>query len=151
MSNPTEDRKELLSSVVNTVRAASALAAQDPEFYSNLDKTVHESLQSITSELIDLINTLFIAVDGHFTPIEDDKDSFVDEWNSIGNLLDNLFERSDRCLDALLRRRQSGSVSGSSTAEQLQYLNDQLPGNDDSGSLHRVEKPQLKFTKPVDN
>ena len=152
MSNSTEDRKELLSSVVNTVRAASALAAQDPEFYSNLDKTVHESLQGITSELVELINTLFIAVDGHFTPIENDRESFVDEWNSISNLLDNLFERSDRCLDALLRRRQGGGgVGGSSTAEQLQYLNDQFSGNDDSGALHRVEKPQLKFTKPVDN
>lgn len=142
--NP-EEQKALLESLVGTVRASSALAAQDIEFYKSLDKNVSDSVSQLTTDVIDMINSVLSSIDEHFEPLDSEKGSFNDSWKDVTNLIDNLFEKSDRSLDILTR----GLNSAKSTGSNIQYL-DEFGGNDTNGNV-RVEKPQLNFSTPVDN
>lgn len=47
----SENSDVLLSKVVNVIRAASSLAAQDVDFYRNLDRDFSKILQSKSSKL----------------------------------------------------------------------------------------------------
>mgnify|MGYP003365224013 FL=1 len=140
-----EDRKALFAGVVGVVRGSSALAAQDIEFYKSLDKSVADSASVLTDDIVSMINSVLGSIDEHCEPLEDDKESFTNSWNDISNVIDNLFEKSDRSLDILSKRINSaGDVSNN-----MQFL-DKFGGMDDSQKT-KTEKPQLKFATPVDN
>lgn len=140
-----EERKALFAGVVGVVRGSSALAAQDIEFYKSLDKSVADAATGLTDDIVSMINSVLASVDEHCEPLEDDKESFTNSWNDISNVLDNLFEKSDRSLDILSKRVNSAGDA----SNNMQFL-DKFGGMDDSQRT-KTEKPQLKFATPVDN
>ncbi|CAL9727706.1 exosome complex exonuclease Rrp6p [Monosporozyma unispora] len=143
------DFKELLTKVVGTVRASSALAAQDVEFYGSLDKDIARSVEGLSDELLDMINSIILSIDEHASPIEPGKDQLEGPgWKDYTNFIDNLFEKSDRSID-ILNNVRTNQQSGS----QFQYLDD-MTGAENAGgdrSDKRILKPQLNFKTPVDN
>ncbi|CAL9736526.1 exosome complex exonuclease Rrp6p [Monosporozyma servazzii] len=144
-----KDFKELLTKVVGTVRASSALAAQDVEFYSSLDKDVAHSVEGLSDELLDMINSIILSIDEHAAPIEPGKDQLEGPgWKDYTNFIDNLFEKSDRSIDIL-----NNSNTKQQTGSQFQYLDDMTGGENAGGdaSDKRILKPQLNFKTPVDN
>ena len=146
-----EERKTLFASVVGVVRGSAALAAKDIEFYKSLDKDVAESMSGVTSDIVSMINSVLSSIDEHCEPLENDKESFSNSWNDISNVIDNLFEKSDRSLDILNKRlhvEQNGGVNNVG-GPNMQYL-DQFGGNQEGGNT-KIEKPQLNFKTPVDN
>ncbi|CAH00223.1 exosome nuclease subunit RRP6 [Kluyveromyces lactis] len=140
----SEDKDTLLSSLVQTVRSSSALAAQDIDFYKSLDSNINASLEDTSTNILSLINDLLLSIDPNNDVIQQGKDSFVDSWKSISNIMDNLFEKSDHALDNI-RAGNGGNAGGPS----LKYLNDDDRSNNKPSK--RIEKPQLSFKTPVDN
>lgn len=138
-----EDNKNLLSKIVGTVRASSALAAQDIDFFVNLDKDISSSVKELSDEILEMINSLILSIDEHFEPLEEGKEQLESSWKDFTNLIDNLFEKSDRSIDIINNNKTAQSNSG------LQYLDDVSGG--DSFNSKRITKPQIKFTQPVDN
>ncbi|QEU60375.1 Rrp6 [Kluyveromyces lactis] len=140
----SDDKDTLLSSLVQTVRSSSALAAQDIDFYKSLDSNINASLEDTSTNILSLINDLLLSIDPNNDVIQQGKDSFVDSWKSISNIMDNLFEKSDHALDNI-RAGNTGNTGGPS----LKYLNDDDRSNNKPSK--RIEKPQLSFKNPVDN
>ncbi|SJM85833.1 related to Exosome complex exonuclease RRP6 [Zygosaccharomyces bailii] len=133
----------LLSKIVGTVRSASALSAQDVDFYRSLDKNVTKSLAETSAELAHMINSTLLCIDQHSTLLEEGKEKLENARNDFSNIMDNLFEKSDRSLD-ILRGKTSGRKEKS-----LTYLDD--AARSDSIPTKRILKPQATFKRPVDN
>ncbi|CAI4051418.1 hypothetical protein SUVC_15G1520 [Saccharomyces uvarum] len=140
----SENSDVLLSKVVNVIRAASSLAAQDVDFYRNLDRDFSKILQSKSSKLTEMVNGIVLSIDEHHDSLELKEEEISDLWKDFGNIMDNLLEKSDHSLDNLNRTSNSNN-----SAADLQYLGD-FSGKD-SQPTKRVEKPQLKFKTPIDN
>ncbi|CDO93452.1 unnamed protein product [Kluyveromyces dobzhanskii CBS 2104] len=140
----SEDEGKLLSSLIQTVRSSSALAAQDIDFYKSLDSNINAALEDTSSNILSLINEVLLSVDPNNDVIEEGKDSFFDSWKSISNILDNLFEKSDHALDNI-KTGQAGNNGGST----LKYLNDDDRSTNNPSK--RIVKPQLNLKTPVDN
>lgn len=138
-----EDNKNLLSKVVGTVRASSALAGQDIDFLINLDKDVSSSVRELSNEILELINSLVLSVDEHSEPLEAGKEQLESSWKDFTNIIDNLHEKSDRSIDIINNKNSVQTGTG------LKYLDD-FSSNDATNSK-RITKPQLKFTDPIDN
>ncbi|CCE64860.1 hypothetical protein TPHA_0J00370 [Tetrapisispora phaffii CBS 4417] len=135
---------ELLPLVVSSVRAASALAAQDVDFYRSLDKEIASSLTNTSQKVTDMINSIISSVDENSEGLVEGKENLDESWKDIGNLLDSLFELADHSIDALSKASQK-----SSNDPKMKYLNDSL--NFESDNVTRLSKPQLNFSVPVDN
>ncbi|BAO42352.1 exosome complex exonuclease RRP6 [Kluyveromyces marxianus DMKU3-1042] len=140
----SNEQDALLSSLMQTVRSSSALAAQDIDFYRSLDSDVNSSLQDTSSKMLSLINEVLLSIDPNNDTIEEGKDEFLDSWKSISNIMDNLFEKSDHALDNIKNK-----TSNSATDSGFKYLNDDDRSN--SNPSKRLAKPQLDFKIPVDN
>lgn len=140
----SSDNNSLLPKVVGTVRASTSLGARDVDFCRSLDRDVSTSIDSNATEIVDMINSILVSIDPHCDQLEVGKEKLEDSWKGFSNLMDNLFEKSDRSLDILNKRRSAGKER-----KVYQYL-DESTDNEATTSV-RIPKPQLKFKTPVDN
>lgn len=138
-----ESNGQLLPKVVGTVRAAASLAAQDVDFYRSLDKGIAKSLDKTSNELVSMINSTLLCIDQNSMLLEGGKEKLEDSRKDFSNLMDNLFEKSDRSLDTL--RGRAPDRKGAA----LMYLDD--AARSDMIPTKRIVKPQLKFKRPIDN
>ncbi|CAR27047.1 ZYRO0C07678p [Zygosaccharomyces rouxii] len=138
-----ESNEQLLPKVVGTVRAAAALAAQDVDFYRSLDKGVAKSLDKTSNELVSMINSTLLCIDQNSRLLEGGKEKLEDSRKDFSNLMDNLFEKSDRSLDIL--RGRAPDRKGAA----LMYLDD--AARSDMIPAKRILKPQVRFQRPIDN
>lgn len=138
-----EATDELLPKIVSTVRSASALAAQDVDFYRSLDKNVAKSLTKTSAELAAMINNTLLCIDQNSTLLKEGKEALDNACKDFSNIMDNLFEKSDRSLDILRGKGAEQKDRG------LMYLDD--GARIDSAPNKRISKPQLSFKRPVDN
>ncbi|SCU81808.1 LAMI_0B07756g1_1 [Lachancea mirantina] len=133
----------LLENVVKTVRASSALAAQDITFYRRIDTSVATSIDSTAHRLLNLLNGLLLSIDENNEPVQDGQEGLGGSWRNIGNALDTVFETSDLIYTKIVKP-QDALTGGAS-----RHLEDSI-----STSLtpaKRIEKPQNKFARAVDN
>lgn len=135
---------QLLPKIVSTIRASSALGAQDVDFYRSLDRDVGDSLDATSAEMVDMINSILGSIDQHCETLDEGKEKLEDSWKDFSNLMDNLLEKSDRALDKLTKGPRS-LRDGSN----LQYLDESA--RRDITPTKRIAKPQLNFKTAVDN
>lgn len=141
---PDEITKDVVPALMATIRASGALAGQDIAFYKNLDKGLSDRADSISSQLLDITNSLLASVSKDVDELRD-MDGVESEWNNIGGVLDILFEKTDIALDDLERgNKQTHEVKEMTT---LAKEGDQF----DVKKKLNIEKPQLKFKTKVDN
>lgn len=151
--NSDNNIKNVLSKVVGTVRASNALAAQDIEFYSALDKDIKSSVGHLKDDLLDMINSIIFSIDEHASTIESGKDQLEgQDWKDYTNFIDNIFEIADRSIDILnsshgINKDNNKMNHGS----QFQYLEENINAANDHFDNKRISKPQLTFKRPVDN
>ncbi|KAK6454040.1 ribosomal RNA processing 3'-5 [Scheffersomyces xylosifermentans] len=140
-----------LPKVMQTVRAASALAAQDVNFYKSVDSQLSSEIDVSAKSLLDIANNLIRAASEESVSksIRFGNDNIVSDadWKPIANVLDSLFEKVDSAFDQATR---SNSTRVQEEKKDMEYLED---GNDANvkHSGKRISKPQLKFRVPVDN
>lgn len=151
--NSDNNIKNVLSKVVGTVRASNALAAQDIEFYSALDKDIKSTVGHLKDDLLDMINSIIFSIDEHASTIESGKDQLEgQDWKDYTNFIDNIFEIADRSIDILnsshgINKDNNKMNHGS----QFQYLEENINAANDHFDNKRISKPQLTFKRPVDN
>lgn len=154
MSQPKDIHEAVLPKVMQTVRAASALAAQDVNFYKSVDADLAQKIDTSARGVLDIANKLIRNVG----PTEEtsssirfgiDNISSESDWKPIANVLDSIFENIDSAFDQAIRAK-NGRKDDNSNSKNLQYLED---GNDVNlkHSGKRITKPQLSFRVPVDN
>ncbi|KAI5966291.1 RRP6 [Candida pseudojiufengensis] len=148
--NDLDALKNILSKLVPTIRAASALAAQDVNFYKSVDSNLGEEIDQGADRLLSISNDLLRATSSNSNDVEQikfGKENITSEasWKPVGNIIDSIFEKIDFTFDQLNKSLNKNHE------ETKQYLED---GGNDSVSKelnHIISKPQLKFKVPVDN
>lgn len=141
--------QDILPSVMQTIRASTALAAQDINFYRTIDQSLSQDIDQSAHNLMSLANRLLSSIsDSEDTPMLElgpEKIALDTSWKPFSNVLDTLFEKIDHSFDSARRSGQAGSNS------KLMYL-------DEGSDLHstallskRIEKPQKAFTTKIDN
>jgi exosome complex exonuclease RRP6 len=141
----SEDYGAILPSVMQVIRAASSLAAQDVNFYSSIDSGLAEDINGSGEQLLSLCNKLIQNGDPDnetVIPFGKDKISSQLSWKPVSNVLDSMFEKIDIAFDALNNGKKA-LLNG------YTYLED---SNDSSkGTLKRISKPQSQFKVKIDN
>lgn len=142
--NPDEITKDIVPALMATIRAGGALAGQDIAFYKNLDKNLSEHADSVSSQLLDITNSLLASVSKDVDELKD-MDGVDSEWSNIGGVLDILFEKTDIALDDLER--------GNKQIHEIKEITTLAKDGDhyDVKKKLNIEKPQLKFKTKVDN
>lgn len=138
----TENSDLILSSIVSCIRAASSLAAQDITFHRRLDPDVANLLDTTSSNILSLLNKVLFSIDENNEFVEAGKDNLENAWKDLGNVMDNLLEKSDHAFDIIKIKENYNESSN------MQYLEDkhteQLPEQ-------KIQKPQITFNTPIDN
>lgn len=153
--SPDEHRDpldETVPKVVQVVRAASSLAAQDVNFFKTLDGSLGQEIDSSASKLLGSINNLLNNVTDEVPDSRFQKMDFDSEyaWKHITNTIDHLFEKADIKLDEL-SRSSAGKPEPSNT--KFMYLEDKEVLNNNSNVLYPTKvtsKPQDSFRLKVD-
>ncbi|ODV96925.1 hypothetical protein PACTADRAFT_48713 [Pachysolen tannophilus NRRL Y-2460] len=148
----SEEQSELVGDVLrkllSTVRASSALAAQDVKFYKSLDTDLSSSIDNGSKRILNLINELMQNVEeGDVDTVKYGKENIEHSWRDISDVLDSLFEKSDIAFDDY-----KSSKLNSNEKEKFSYLEDLTmtdPTHKSTGK--RIQKPQLEFKVPIDN
>lgn len=128
----------VMPKVVQTIRAANALAAQDINFYKSLDADVAARLDNSAKELLHIVNVMMELAAADSKEIAFGKEDVTSEasWKHISNSLDNLFEKVDIEFDKAQRVK---------TAQKNTLIEE-----DDGATPHVTSKPQASFKVPVD-
>ncbi|SCU79528.1 LANO_0A06568g1_1 [Lachancea nothofagi CBS 11611] len=133
----------ILSQLVGTIRASSAISAQDVEFFKSLDPSIAGSLNQTSSTLLNMINDVILSVDENNDTIEHGDEGLQSSWKNIGEVMDLLFEKSEHALSSLNRKNTAP------TGNTLQYLDDSTNVGDNVP--RKIQKPQINFLRAVDN
>ncbi|SCU80924.1 LADA_0B10242g1_1 [Lachancea dasiensis] len=133
----------ILGQVVGTIRASSAISAQDASFYRSLDPSVGVSLDHSSHELLSLINEVILSIDENSDRVDPAAEGLESSWKNVSEVMDLLFEKSEHAMASLKRKNnfQQGKT--------LQYLDDSAMSEELAPKV--ISKPQLKFSKAVDN
>lgn len=139
--DPQSGFNEAFPKVVQTIRAASALAAQDVKFYASLDHTLAEAFETSAASILSLANSLLLKSSNDFRPIESGLDYLTSSlnWKNVSDALDNTFENIDLAMDVLQNPKKDDS---------LLYLDE---GSREDETPKVIVKPQLSFKTPIDN
>ncbi|KAL3231681.1 Exosome complex exonuclease RRP6 [Nakaseomyces bracarensis] len=141
MTDNNEDK--LLPKVMETIRASNSLAAQDVEFYRSIDNNISDGLDKSMKSMSSILNTILLSIDENNETVDGDREKLSEICKEFSNVMDVLFEKSDRSLDILSKK------SNVKSATDLQFLDDSASNDAKPGK--RISKPQLNFKKPVDN
>lgn len=146
--------KELQASIsaalVETTRTVGQIAREDLAFHRSSNPSVGPILDRQASRLLNLAQGLLkIATLGTelSTPQLQDADAVEDNWGGIVDVVDNLLEKTDACLD-----EYTGVIKKSTSLE-----NSYPTGNSKKQLLHKqlstqpIAKPQNGFLKAPRN
>ncbi|KXN88537.1 Exosome complex exonuclease rrp6 [Leucoagaricus sp. SymC.cos] len=165
---------KLQTTALKATRTAAALPS-DINFYRSLDNAVAQNIDNISSRALALTNRLLefsVSVGGISggeekvrgkgkgkgkTRLLEDKDDVVDDFHSlVVDVMDQLFERTDSCLDQVLGRNKTPAIAINRTAvtnvsQKRKVITSK--GALDSSIHHAtyLAKPQLKFKRKPDN
>ena len=143
-----KDLKHYVSlALIDTTRTAGLISNEDLAFQRSSKPSIVPLLERQNSRLLGLARKLTRSAalgtevaDPHFI----DADSVEDNWKGIVDVVDNLLERADACLD-----EYSGVIRKSSTGQEEQTKKitpasvKQKPGK--SHRIQNIVKPQLFF------
>ncbi|KAK6198806.1 ribosomal RNA processing 3'-5 [Scheffersomyces amazonensis] len=145
--------KDVFPKIVQTIRSASSLAAQDVSFYKSIDSGLSKDIEDSSKSLLEVANRLLSTMGDGVSPIQYGEEEIVGEvsWKSISSTLDILYENIEQAFDAQQRNK-----SASSDDKHMTHLE----SSGDGSSSHnvntkydgkRIQKPQLQFKVKIDN
>lgn len=137
----------ILPKVLQTIRAASALAAQDVGFYRSVDAELAEQIDALAALVLETAKGLINGVNEESLKLKLSLEDVKSEvtWNAVANVLDNVFEKIDIEFDNARRGK-----SAASSVSVVTNLEDGLEDTDGK-TPKRISKPQADFKTPVDN
>lgn len=144
-------QETIQNALVSTTRLANQIAAEDLSFQRTSNPAVADELDDVTFRLLSLSSSLLqSAAKGTDVPgpsLEDADDVDV-HWSRIVDILDNLLEKADTCLDeytGAIKRKAAPVDQPAPPAKKSRYALDQ--------SMRRanVLKPQNTFEMKPNN
>ncbi|KAI0813548.1 ribonuclease H-like domain-containing protein [Xylaria sp. FL0064] len=144
-------QETIQAALVSTTRLANQIAAEDLSFQRTSNPAVAEELDESSSRLLGLTSSLLqSAVKGADVagPSLEDADDVDVHWSRIVDVLDNLLEKADTCLDeytGAIKRKAPAADQYTAPAKKSRYALDQ--------SIRRanVLKPQNAFELKPNN
>jgi exosome complex exonuclease RRP6 len=88
-----EWQKGLLSSLVATTKAASAVAGHDVSFERSIDSTFDAALTSVTERLLSVTNQM-LKLAGIREDEFEDEDDIEERWVQLVDVVDGLLEKA---------------------------------------------------------
>ena len=137
--------------LVETTRTAGQLAAEDLNFLRSSDPPVGKQLDRQANRLLDLARRLTQSATAGTEvqpPVLTGLDSIDDNWQGIVDVIDNLLEKADICLDeynGVAKKPTPAQRAAASTVEERQ----KVPGG--QNQKQKLLKPQLLFKYPPKN
>jgi exosome complex exonuclease RRP6 len=142
----------LQKALVSTTRLVNQIAAEDLSFQRTSNPAVAEELDDASSRFLTLTSTLIQSAtkgSGAVLPNLEDADDVDVHWSRIVDVLDNLLEKADTCLDEYTGaiKRKAGPVDQSAApTKKTRYA-----ALDQSMRRANVLKPQAIFEVKPDN
>ena len=141
-------------SLVNATKTAGQLSAEDLSFHRSSSHKLSKSLDAQNTRLLQLTNRLLKAAtkDTQITPPKlRNQEDVEDKWRSTVDVIDDLLEKSDACLDeftGMIKRLSPSLQDGAATPPKATERAQKVPS---IFSTHLMPKPQLHFQRPVAN
>ncbi|KAH9905931.1 ribonuclease H-like domain-containing protein [Xylariomycetidae sp. FL2044] len=139
------------SALVAVTRSTNQIAAEDLNFHRTSNPAVEEELDSTDTRLLDLTTSLLKSAAKNTNvapPTLEDTDDVDVHWSRIVDVVDNLLEKADTCLDeytGLIKRKNAPTdLPGPSQKKSRAVL-------DSSLRRANVLKPQNTFEVKPDN
>jgi exosome complex exonuclease RRP6 len=142
------------TSLVNVTKTAGQLSAEDLSFHRSSSGKLSRSLDAQNTRLLQLTNKLLKSATKD-TQVEAPKlrnqEEVEDKWRSTVDVIDDLLEKSDACLDeftGIIKRLSPALQDGAATPPKMKENSQKVPS---IHSTHVMPKPQLHFERPVTN
>ncbi|MCJ1437193.1 Exosome component 10 [Xylographa pallens] len=138
------------ASLVSTTRTVGQIAAEDLAFHRSSNPAVARKLDEQNSRLLSLARRLTQSAavgSGVAAPELLDKESLEDNWKGIIDVVDNLLEKADACLDeytGVIKRLSPSQRSAPAPVPVRKTFAYKQKTQD-------IPKPQLLFNKVPDN
>lgn len=94
-------QQDISTALINTIRVATRIAAEDVTFHRSSSSTFENSINSQTVRLLSLVEQLLHRAIPNFQARLVSLDSVDTTWPVIVDAVDGLLERSDTCLDEI--------------------------------------------------
>jgi exosome complex exonuclease RRP6 len=147
-------QERLTSSLVNVTRNAGQISAEDLGFHRSSNVKVSKSLDAQNAHLLQLTNKLLKAATKD-TQIRQPKlhnhEDIEDKWRNIVDVIDDLLEKADACLDeytGVIKRLSPSLQDGASIPPDMKERSRTTPS---TFSSYVMPKPQLQFKRAVAN
>lgn len=141
----------ILGHLMNTTRTAGQIASEDLAFHRSSDPSITQLLDKENARLLSLARSLLSnATTGTeiSAPGLPDADAVDDNWQGIVDVVDNILEKTDSCLDeytGVIKRLGPSPRSTPTPVVARRTLGAQRYKQQD------IPKPQLRFPKVPDN
>jgi exosome complex exonuclease RRP6 len=147
-------QEKVQTSLVNVTKAVGQLSAEDLSFHRSSSGKLSKSLDAQNARLLQLTNKLLKAAtkDTQITPPKlRNQEDVEDKWRSTVDVIDDLLEKSDACLDEFkgIIKRLSPSLQDSATTPPK--VKESFQKVTSIHSTQTISKPQLNFERPVTN
>jgi exosome complex exonuclease RRP6 len=151
---PFQDR--VTSSLLDVTRTAGQISAEDLSFHRSSNVSLSRSIDAQNSRLLQLTQKLLKAATSTGSNISppriQDVEEVDDNWRGLVDVVDDLLERADACLD-----EYTGVIKRLSPAAQDGAMTPSAPKDGKSKafpsifSVRQLAKPQLLFEKSHPN
>ena len=148
-----ELKERISSALVETTKTSGLVANEDLAFQRSLNPAVAQQLDKQSARLLGLARGLAkVAVaDTEVSPPQfEDVDSLEDNWRGVVDVVDNLLEKSDACLDeytGVVKRPSPSEPENASGAP----ISSKKQRPDKLYRTQNIPKPQLLFAKAPSN
>ncbi len=145
---------KVTSSLVNVTRGAGQLAAEDLSFHRSSSSRLSKSLDAQNARLLQLTSKLLKAAakdTNNAPPKLRSQEDVEDKWRSTVDVIDDLLEKSDACLDeftGVIKRLSPALQDGTATPPMAKERPQKMPSIFHSSAM---PKPQLLFQRAVAN
>ncbi|KAI9728249.1 MAG: exosome nuclease subunit [Cirrosporium novae-zelandiae] len=154
--DPTKDfssfQRDVTSTLVSTTKTVGQISVQDLSFQTSINPSLSKSLDNQRTRLLGLAEKLLkTATSGSGVdaqPLED-ADAVEDNWRGVVDIIDNLLEKVDSCLDeytgVIKRLSPAGQTQSSGASTERTHSRPKF------GQSKNIPKPQLLFNKVPTN
>lgn len=145
---------KVTAKLVQTSRIVGQLSNEDLNFYRSYKPDFVELLDEQSDRILSLASSLLNAASSGTdvkAPTLRNEDSLEDNWRGVVDVIDNLLEKADACLDEFtgIIKRLAPSQQEEAQPSKKKLIS-KFPSIYDRGPS-RIAKPQLKFQRLPDN
>ncbi|KLJ08529.1 hypothetical protein EMPG_16072 [Blastomyces silverae] len=151
---PYEEQAQ--AALVKTTRSVARISSEDLNFHRSFDKNLSSYIDEESARLLKLTNSLLkVATSGSDLRVPElrNEDGLEENWRTVVDVIDELLEKADACLDEFtgIIKKLSPSQEERGAALSKRTAGAHFPSVYDFGPS-KIPKPQLLFTtRPKNN